>query len=386
MKRTKQEINSDLADVDLEMRALLESVKDESKEFNAEEVRSKKLELTEKRSALCKELAELEKPIESRIIDGSGLYNRDAWIQAAREHRSLEIGTIGAAGIGSVNQLSELFKEISEGDDILQTARYFYGRDASTNIPVLSPMGEPGDYNEAMKPATGNTKTTIKEDTDTEINITEIQPKAHAIILPVTAEMLTMGSVNLEAELGGIFAQAFRRKMHNGMLTGSGTGKLMKGIYTSAKVTTANHTKITAAKGVGVTISELAKLALSVIGKSETYTLLMNPSVYQTLLSDSTSSEDVKIYKEGLIRDKSIEGVKIRLDNLMTAGTVANEPLVVAVPLSRYAIGIANQLVIDPIKVKGDTQTYFQATMFFSGKQISDKDLYSLVVTAAANS
>lgn len=167
------------------------------------------------------------------------------------------------------------------------------------------------------------------------------------------------------------------RTMHKGMLTGAGTDKKMRGIYVSAKASTAGQTALGTAN---TKISELAKLSLSVLGKSELYTLLMNPSVYQTLLADSTTGEDVKIHKEGLIRDKSIEGVPLFLDSLMTAGTAAGDLVVVAVPLSRYAIGIAQQLVIEPIKKVGDTNTYFQATMFFAGKQISDKDIYSLVV------
>lgn len=393
--REKREIQKDIDDVNIALRTLLEDVNDITKPFDKEKVAAERAALTEKRAALCKELADAEAArVAAQANDApaerSALYNADEWIKAAKEERSLTIGTIGSPGIGSVNQLSALYKEVSDGDEILKQATYFYGRDASTNIPVISPMDEPDSYSEGAAnvskdttASTTNKRYTVK-DPGTSIDITEIQPCAYSAIIPLTAEGMVMGSVDFESQINGLFAKAFTRKMHNGMLTGAGTGKLMRGIYTSAKDTTAASAKTKiAAGGKAVKISELAGLALSVIGKSEKYTLLMNSTIYQALLGDSSTGEDVKIYKESLIRDKSIEGVSIFIDNLLTTGSAEGDPLVIAVPLSRYAIGVAQQIVIDPIKVLGDTKTYFQATMFFSGKQISDKDIYSLTMKSA---
>ena len=117
--------------------------------------------------------------------------------------------------------------------------------------------------------------------------------------------------------------------------------------------------------------------------KDEEYEIIMHPTTYGAILADSTSGEDVKIYKESLIRDKRIEGVKIRLDSKAPYATTAGAVLAVAAPLSRYAIGVAGEMEITPIKVKGDTNTYFQAVMFFSGKQVSDSDIYAIAVKSA---
>lgn len=367
--RSKQEIQSDIDGLDIEMRSLLEAVKDETKAFNKEEVEKRRAELAEKRAGFCKELAALSAPPITDTEERGLLYNRQAWIDAAKEKRTLQIGTT-TPNTGSINQIGTLYKEISAGDELLNSATTIFGRDASTNIPVLTPLSEPSDYAEGA--------TTVATDSTAAVTITEIQPKAYAIVLPLTAEMLTMGSVNMEAELGGIFQKAFRRVMHKGMLNGAGTSKTMKGIYTSAGATGATVTP-QGTKNV-LLISELAKLALSVVGLDEEYRILMPTSLYQKFVSDQTNGEDVKIYKEGLIRDKSIEGVKIILDDFITLGDTAGSPLVVAAPLARYTIGIAQQLVIDPIKVKGDTNTYYQATMFFSGKQVSDKDFRSITL------
>lgn len=383
--RTKQEIQNDIDNLDVELRSIMEEVKDDTKAFDKDAVAKRRAEIAEKRAALCKEMASLQAPpTPSEVQERAGtIYDPEVWKRAAADRRSITLGTTPAPGIGSINQLTTLFKDISDSDDILKRATYFYGPNATTSIPVLAPMDDIGDYAEGTRPVenatSGVTTGGIAEDTSAAITTTEIQPKAYARVLPITYEMQTMGSVNFEAQINDVFTKAFNRTMHKGMLTGDGADKRMKGILTSAKATDATKIEIGAST---IKINDLAGLALSVLGKSESFTLLMNPSVYQTLLSDSSTSEDIKIYKEGLIRDKSIEGVPILLDSLLTVGTAAGSPLVIAVPFSRYAIGIAQQIVIKAIEDKDSTYTYFKAVMFFSGKQISDKDLHSLVVKA----
>ncbi len=366
--RTEEEIMQELNDVEISLRSLIEAVKDTSKAVNLEEVRKQKDELSKRKAELEKELA--EKRAKTNQVNTSGNENismrTSEWIKAAAERRSITIGSVG-----SINQVKTLFKEVAETDDILNAVSYYYGKDASTNIPVLTPVADPDSYEEGT--------TNVTKDAQAGVVVTEIQPKAYAVVLPVTAEMLTMGSVNIESELPEIFAKAFRNVMHKGVLQGEGTGKLMKGLFTSAKVNTAGITTL-AESQTKIKISDLAKLALDIQGKDTAYEIVMNPSVYQGILSDSTEGEDVKLYKEGLIRDKSIEGVKIRLDAQAPKAISSGSVLCVAAPLNRYAIGIASEITIEPIKVVGDTNTYYQATAFFSGKQVSDKDIYSIAV------
>lgn len=366
--RTHDEIVAELDSVEMEMRSLINSVKDTSKECNTEEAKTTHANLVNRKNALIKELAECEKPneVEERSAKAGLLFRTDEWLKSAREQRSITIGDVGA-----INQIKTLIKEIAETDDILNRASYYYGADASTLIPVLTPISDPTGQSEG---ASG-----ITDDSDASITVTEIQPKAYVSILPITAEMLAMGAVNIESELPTIFAKSFRKVMHNGMLQGTGSNKAMKGLFVSASANTAGITTL-AQNQTSIKLSDLAGLALRVSSKDETFEIVMNPSTYQNILSDSTSGEDVKLYKEGLIRDKSIEGVKIILDAQAPSATTAGSILAVAVPLSRYAIGVAGQLEIKPIHVKGDTKTYYQAMMFFSGKQVTDTDLYSLAV------
>lgn len=371
MKRTKEEIQTELDSVELEMRSLMDAVKDTSKEINLEETRKKRDEFSSRKSSLVKELAECEKPSEpeDRTGKAGALLRNDEWIKAAAERRSITIGSVGA-----INQIKSLVKKVAETDEILNRATFYYGGDANTIIPVLTPIADPEGQSEGAS--------NIADDSTATVEVTEIQPKAYVSVLPVTAEMLTMGVVNIESELPDIFAKAFKKVMHNGMMQGAGTSKAMKGIWVSAAANTAGVTSL-AASQTAIKLSDLAGLALKVSSKDESYEILMNPSTYQNILADATAGEDVKLYKEGLIRDKSIEGVKIVLDARAPVATTAGAVLAVAVPLARYAIGVAGQLTIEPIKVKGDTKTYFQATMFFSGKQVTDTDMYSLAVKSA---
>ena len=366
--RSQDQIERDLAGVDRELRSLRDRVRGKGEPITAKAAEMRLAELSRKKEALRKEKAELSRPRGGG--GGFSLITRDSLLKAAREMRAIQIGDVGSAGIGSIQQVRELFREVSESDELLNMASYYYGPNASTNIPVLSPMDEPNNYDEGAA--------TVADDAGSGITVTEIQPTAYAIVLPVTAEMIQMGAVDIEAELPSIFAKAFSRKMHRGMLEGdnSSNAKLMRGLYASADAV-ASTNRIAAS--AGITVTELAELALTVAAKDESYRIVMNPAVYQAILSSSSNdSEDIKIYKEGLIRDKSIEGVPVFLDSLapQKSGSLNTA---IAAPLSRYAVGIAGELRIEPIRTPRDTKTYFQAIMFFSGKQVSDSDVYSVV-------
>lgn len=357
---TKFEMQSEIDNITLELRSLIDEAKKEGS--NVEEIRGKKKDLEEKRNALVKELAEFDRPVEKNEAR-SLAFDKDEWIKAAQEKRSLTIGSTG-----SINQVKQLFKEVADNDDLLSKATFYLGRDAATNIPVLAPIDDPSSFAEGA--------TDVSVDTSANVAVTEIAPLGYARVLSVTAEALTMNTLNLEGELPAIFGKAFKKVMHQGMLTGAGTNKQMKGIFTSAASNASG--KIAGSPGSKKLISELAELALKVSSKDEKYSIVMNPAEYQAFLSDSTAGEDIKLYKEQLIRDKSIEGVEIILDGKAPVATVDGAAICVAAPLGRYCIGQASQVNIDAIKVKGDTNTYYQATMFFSGKQLSDKDVYWL--------
>ena len=375
--RTETAIRKELGDAAIEMRSLYDRVNDVTRSVDIGKAQSELDALAKRSAGLRRELAELRRP--GGGGGGFSLMTRESLLKAAREMRAIQIGEVGSAGIGAIQQVRELFREVAESDELLNMASYYYGPNASTNIPVLTAMDEPDSYAEGTA--------AVKDDSGTGIYVTEIQPHSYSIVLPVTAEMIQMGAVDIEAELPSIFAKAFSTKMHKAMLTSddSADAKLMRGIFHSADLhanANSSEARVSGTTSGSITVTELAELALRVASKDASYRIIMNPSVYQGILSSSSNdSEDIKVYKEGLIRDKSIEGVPIMLDTYAPAKDLAGSSMAIAVaaPISRYAIGVAGELVIEPIRAPRDTKTYFQAIMFFSGRQVADTDVYSVV-------
>ena len=303
---TREEIQSKIDDCELELRSLMDEVKNNA-DVKVEDIRAKKEEIEKRRADLTKELAQLNAPASEGEETRGLLFNRDAWLKAAEEKRALQIG---ATKFGSVNQIKSLVKEIAEKDGVLAKASFYYGANASTVIPVLSPsIANPGDYAEGT--------TNVAVDTQAQLKTTEITPKAYVAVLPITAEAL----------------------------------KKMTGLFTAAADSTSGATVTElAASQTAIKLSDLATLALTVSALDEEYEIVMNPTVYGSMLADSTAGEDVKIYKESLIRDKTIEGVKVTLDAKAPTSTSAGAILCVAAPLSRYTVGIAGEIDIEAIK------------------------------------
>lgn len=355
----RDELLALIASLSSEVRSIADEYSDSSKDVKDINARleAKKEELRKAKQ----ELSQLDMPKEDPKTEvRSALFDKEEWIKAAKEKRGLTVGSNGA-----VSQIKELFKAVGLNNGILDKAKFYYGPNAMTSIPVLAPtIADPSSCAEGT--------TNASSDATAVYSTCEIQPLAYMSVLPISAEALTLGTIDLEAELPAVFAKAFQNVMHNGMMVGAGTSKQMKGIFQSA--TAGNST-------AGMNIKTLAQLATTVAGKDEPYTIIMNPAIYSAILADTTAGEDIKIYKESLIRDKMIEGVPVVLDAKAPSATSSGSIVVAAVPLARYAIGVAGEVQIDPIKVPGDANTYFQATMFFSGKQIADSDIYSIKTT-----
>jgi hypothetical protein len=80
-----------------------------------------------------------------------------------------------------------------------------------------------------------------------------------------------------------------------------------------------------------------------------------------------------------LIRNKTIEGVHVILTGAAPSAITAGSIVGVAGRLTDYGFGLASEIAIEPIKKVGDTNTYFQATLFANGTTIVDKNFYGLV-------
>jgi HK97 family phage major capsid protein len=354
MKKTLEErkIETDLALRSLQEKIVKGEIKadDAKKEF--EELRAKKAEIE-------KEIALAAAPVERRAVS-----SMEDLVKAMIEKRAITI-----SGNGAINQIQEVIKELQGKTEVLKRVHYFRGPNASTNIPVFSPLpAAPGAYAEGA--------TNVAADTQAVLGMKSLTPHSFVSLLPVTAEAMQLNSVNVEGELTQIFADVFAQAFHNHVLTGDGTGLNFSGIFTG--ILAAN--KIVLAASGMPKVADLAQLALKLRDFSDSAVIIMNPAVYAGIMADATTGV-ADLYKEELIRNKRIEGVEIILTGAAPSSVTAGSTIAVGGDLNRYALAMASEIQVDTRKKVGDTNTYFTASVFANGAKILDKDWYALVTS-----
>jgi HK97 family phage major capsid protein len=343
-------------EIDLQIRSLQEDIV--NGKIKADDAKNKFDELRAQKSEIEKAIALENAPVEKREV-------KTADIQKAL----LEKRAITLNGTGAINQIKELAKELQAKTPVLNRVRYFYGPNAATNIPVLSPgLATPAVVPEG---ATG-----IPEDTTAVLGNKSITPHAYVSILPISLEALTMGTVNFDSELPSIFADAFAQTFHKEILTGNGIYNF-KGLFTN--ITMDNH--IACGASGNPKIADLVKLALTVQDLTDSGVIVLSPSIYAGILADDTEGV-AKVYKEELIRNKTIENVQVILTSAAPSATSAGSIVAVAGRLDDYALAMASEINIEPIKKVGDTNTYFQASIFANGTPIVEKNFYGLTTIA----
>ena len=346
-------MNDKLLNVNIQLRSLSEKVADGT--LKAEDAKNQLETLKIQKREIEMEIAQANAPINK---EERGMTLADV-SKAMVEKRAITLN-----GTGAINQITELAKELSRKREILNHVKYFYGANAATNIPVLSPsLATPGAFAEG---ATG-----ILNDTQAALGVRQLTPHAFVSILPVSAETLALGSVNLEAELPGIFAEAFAEGFASQVLTGNGTGLNFQGIFTG------NTNTVNCAMAGVPRVMDLVGLALTVKDHTDDAIIVMHPSVYSGIMGDATTGV-AEMYKEELIRSKTVEGVRVLLTGFAPNSVVSGSAVAVAFRGRDYAFGLASEIQIEPIKAVGSTQTFFQAVVFGNGRRILDANFWAL--------
>jgi HK97 family phage major capsid protein len=288
----------------------------------------------------------------------------------------LEKRDITLNGTAALEVVKTLMKELQPRTPILQGIHYYYGA-GDTQIPVLSPtIAQPVPVAEG---ATG-----LPSDQQAQLNAVKLIPAAYFSELAVSYETLRKGAVDFEGELPKIFADAFAQGFHKQVLTGSGGGNNMQGIFTAAASAVGDN-KLTCATAGTVAIGDLVQLATAIQDKADNANIIIAPKTYGLIMADPTTGL-ADLYKEELIRTKTIEGVKVLITSGAPSSTASGDVVAAALRLDDYAIGIADQLTIIPINVRGDTNTYYQAVMLANGRIPVQKNLWALVAAAPTGS
>lgn len=272
---------------------------------------------------------------------------------------------ITLSGTGAVSVISQIVKEIQQKRPLVAQYRTFYGPNASTNIPILSP---------GMAVPTGQAEpATASDDETAALGLKSLTPKGYMSVLPVTAEAMLLSGAAIESEIPGLFADAFGKALFSGSLTGPGTDHTMSGMFLPASV----GNKIDVAVAGAPKLADLLKLALAVQDYTDDAAIVINPTHFGAMIMEDVA--EILPIKQELIANRSILGVPVVLTGAAPATTVAGEIVAVSMSMSNYGLAIAQEMTIDPIKVKGDSRTYFQSTSFMNGAVILPVNSWGLV-------
>ena len=333
-----------------------------------EEVRTMKEQLSQEREALAAEKRDLEKR-QAEFENPSVKREREVVttlrdvVTAMKEKRAITL-----SGAGSVEVVNELFKVFREKTEILNGLRYFTGPNSKTKIPVLSPRpARPARVAEGVTSATA--------DSTAALGHTDLDPETYYSEIPVSWETLKYMPVDFERELVGIFADAFSSAMANQVVNGKGKATYYEfgGLFTS--VPSANQ--IVCASAGAPTIVDLVTLALKMQEKvMGTPTIVISPTLYAGITAAAVTGYEV--YKNELILNRTIEGVRVEVCGFAPSTTTANSIVAVGFDKGDYAVGVTTDIEIRPIQKPGDTNTYFQALLGMDGKPIVAANTYAL--------
>lgn len=368
MKR--EEIEARLSAIALEKRTLTLGIDNLESVDAVKECEAKLASLDQERASLVKQLAELDKPL------AKGSEEKTVWRQMAEA--MIEKRTVNLAGTGVVNTLKELVKKVVSKTDVLDGVRFFYGKDAATKIPVW------GTQLKADFVAEGTTETAKTN----VAGVTTIDAQEILSSLPVSQMMLDLGAANLEAELPGLFEEAIADLLADGMCNGKVITVGEETVVAMVGVFTASNTSVFNEACTMVKLGEFARGLRS--KKYRNPEIIMSNAVYTKFLGDTSTDETTKIYKEGLIRDKKIEDVSVKLTDYApstgsgSSGAWAdNDVICVGMDASNYAIGMAGQLNITKKDVPSSTVVYFDANAYAGGKPVLAADVHQYKIDIA---
>ena len=186
-------------------------------------------------------------------------------------------------------------------------------------------------------------------------------------ILPITYEAAKMSFVGLEEKIPGLLADAYRTSMCN---------KLFADIFDADNIAAAN---VLDTDATGVSLKNLLDLALAMKDTDiANPVIVMNPAIYSAIAAAEGGVYD--FVKEELVRNKTIEGVRVILTGKAPSYADASEGDIVVFggDLKNYAFGVADQISIEPMKKLGSTNIFYQSVAAFGGAMVQKKNVFGL--------
>lgn len=345
-----------------EMQNVIDTAKRENRGLNeAEEKRMKELEgMAEvlKKEARAREMQEelraQVKPEATEAKESIG-ETRRILTQGIMEKRAVTVNGAGAAAY-----VRDIVMAKIEKASWLSGLDYIIAPNANTSIPVLAPiMANPGYYAEGS--------TSVSADSTAVLAAKTLTPTARISLLPVSKQALTF--TELGNQIDKAFQKAFMNVLHSEVVTGSGTNS-----FNGLDVTT-NKTSVSLA---AVSLTGLIDLAIQAQSKLDNPIMLINPTAFSTILAANATSPIMA----AIFQTQVVHGVPFFFTSNLADGASDDEVWAVAFEPDNYAVGLAGEVMIDTINVKGDANTYFQAYLFADGKEkVSAEVFYNMYNT-----
>jgi len=283
---------------------------------------------------------------------------------AMKEGRGLTLNGAGAIAI-----VDDLFSVMLAKREITQKYQVFYAENANQNIPVLNP-------NPARPAATNEGATNISPDSTAVLTGVNMITNPFLSTLPVSLSAAKF-IPNLESKIKTLMADVYADALFYQSLNGTGGNGEFKGIFTANVLT---NTLTCAATGAP-TYADLLNLALKVADISDEGYIVLNSAFIASILADTNTPEQAKTE---ILLNKSIFGVPLYVSSY--APTTISGGSVVAVGFipSKYAVALASQLDIEPLKKVGDANIYYQCTLFMNGMPTNPKNSIALLAKSSS--
>lgn len=315
---------------------------------NIKELRSRLAALEELR-AVETAMAAMPKPVD---IEARGA----GWgeiVKAMREQRAI---TSNGAG---VNTLPGIVKALVDGDKLRSLVSIYKAANASSIVPVFAP-------HLAIPVGNAPGATGIAADSTAVLAGKTLALKAWYSILAVGNDALL--STDIESELPNIFAEAFGAAIDKAIVVGAGSGSDALGIFiaSASGVPTTSDIEVAAA-GTPKWV-DFAKLALTLNGLSgdrSSLAIVCHANIIAPLLSETTTGCDP--FKVEFLTKGTILGIPVIMSSYAPTTLTAGSYVAAGGYFRHYALAIAQEIRIDPIRTVGSDNVTFQAFMYMQG-------------------
>lgn len=333
----------------------------------------------EQRAQELKEKAEARKAEEARAKSFYGdrknmnTNQNTEWrdiVQAMSEKRTVTI-----QGTSAINQVNGIWDLVKQKNVLLDRVSYFRGPNGKTSIALLA--AHPAKPSKTSTAGNAAYNRNYAVDSTQLLGVKDVTPYAWTSVIPVDYDTVTYSFSDIENRLPALLSDAFRDAMCDGMFKGDGSNGTIKGIFADGSVAAANLIETESASAVS--FKDLLDLALKVKDQDVAEPIIiMNPGIYSVLAA--TSTQDYNFIKEELVRNKSVEGIHVELTGKAPSFDDASEGDIVvwAGDLKNYGFAVADELTIETAKIVGDSNTYFQGIMSFTGDVIQPANCFGL--------